>query len=162
MQRRLVIHAVVLGAFFFNAQALLNPSKSYAQESACRLQIAKAGQSISSLGAVVSDVVVGVNESPRNPFPGKESITFRVGSLSATKDAAKKSADLMNSPGIQTRIAKQLIAACPDVAEVRFNMTATDWDSSFFRGEDDSVVKGTCVDPGRGNDWPLWGFYACL
>jgi hypothetical protein len=162
MQRRFALHAFVLGAVFFNAHVLLPPAAFGAQTSGCKLQIAKAGQSVTSLGAVVSDVVLGINESPHNPFPGKESITFRLGSLSATKAAAKKSSDLMNSPAIQAQITKQLFNACTDVVEVRFNMTATDWDSSIFRGEDGSIIKGTCVDPGRGNDWPLWGYYPCL
>ena len=117
---------------------------------------------LAPFGAVVSDVVSGKNESPRNLFPGKETIAFRPGSLNATTTALKKSANLMNGPAIQMRLAKQLFAACPDVVEVRFNMTATDWDSSIFRGEEGSAIKGICGDPSRGNDWPLWGFNPCL
>ena len=162
MQRRLVfpIYATVLATFNFSIG--FPPSSFGAQEPACKVQIARAGQSIDSLGAVVSEVVLGTNESPHNPFSGKESITFRLGSLSATKSAAKRSDDLMNSPAIQMRIAKQIFSACTDMVEVRFNMTATDWDSSIFRGKDGAPIKGTCVDPVREGAWPLWGFYACL
>lgn len=162
MQRRLELYAVVMGTVLSHVHILLFPLASGAQAFGCKWQIASAGQSIFSLGAVVSDVVFGINESPHNPFSGKETITFRLGSLSATKTAVRRSADLMNSPVIQMRIAKQLFAVCPDVVEIRFNMTATDWDASIFRGENDSAIKGTCVDPGRGSDWPLWGFYPCL
>ncbi len=162
MQYRFAFHTVLLGTILSFVHLLLPSSSFGGQTSGCKLQIARAGQSIGSLGAVVSDVVSGINESPHNPFPGKETITFRLGSLSATKTAAKKSADLMNSPAVQMRLAKQLFTACPDIVEVRFNLTATDWDSSIFRGEEGSEIKGTCVDPGLGNDWPLWGFYPCL
>lgn len=155
-------HPVLTGTVLSLWHLLLPPLAISVQPAGCRLQIAQAGQSIASLGAVLSDVVPGVNNSPHNPFPGKETITFRLGSPSATSTALRKSEDLMNSPAIQTRIAKQLFTACPDMVEVRFNMTATDWDSSIFRGEAGSAIQGTCVEPRRGSGWPLWGFVPCL
>ena len=162
MQSGLAFYTSLLGTVFSVVHVFLPPLELGVQSSGCKLQIARAAQAIGSLGAVVSDVVSGKNESPHNPFPGKETIAFRLGSLNATTTALKKSADLMNGPAIQMRLAKQLFVACPDMVEVRFNMTATDWDSSIFRGEEGSAIKGICGDPSCGNDWPLWGFNPCL
>lgn len=156
--------SIPLMAAAFSASLFLyvSPSPVRAQQSQeCRLAIARAGEAISNINAVISDVVTGTNESPNNPFSANGSITFRLGSYSATRLAQKKSEDLMNSPRIQATLAKSIFDSCPDIVEVRFNMTATDWDSSLFRGANGSIIKGTCIDPGSG-EWPLWGYYKCL
>jgi len=139
------------------------PCAAQQTERDCTLTVAQAGQTIQSTGAIISSVRKDREDSPNNPFSAKDLIVFFVGSMSGTEKANQKSADLMNSPGIQGKIASAIFRACHSVVTISFVMTATDWNSSFFRGSSNSAIKGTCIDPDRHRTKePLWGYYPCL
>lgn len=132
------------------------------QDAACAMVMMQSREKIISIGAVVSEIVNGTNDSPSNPFQVNQSVTFRVGSLGASNVATKKSADLMSSPSIQSSIARRVFASCPMIVEINFNLAATDWVVSYFRGQDGRLIPGTCITPGPRTNPLRWGEYECL
>jgi hypothetical protein len=133
-------------------------------ETSCQSSIDSVLSRVKSVGGKVSEVERGNTDSKSNPFPTNQKVVIRLGARDASSSVAKKSADIMNSPVMQTDFAKMVFSSCPSVVELYFNLYATDWVTAYFRGRDGQVILGKCIGPGeRPTDYSLlWGEYFCI
>jgi hypothetical protein len=133
-------------------------------ETSCQSTIDSVLSRVKSVGGNVSEVYRGTTGTKSNPFPANQKVVFRLGARDGSSSVSKKSADIMNSPVMQSAFAKKVFSSCPSVVEIYFNLYATDWVTAYFRGPDDQIIPGKCVGPGeRPTDYALsWGEYFCI
>lgn len=74
-----------------------------------------------------------------------------------------KAQNFMNSAGIQLRLAKAVLGACPAVSKVIFGIARSDYSVDFYRMPSGEIREGIYIDCNPRDRDPattlLWGFY---
>jgi hypothetical protein len=103
-----------------------------------------------------------------NPYPGSQAryfwmITRYNDESPYVRKATFNAENFMNSTGIQLRLAKRLMEACPSTSKVGFGFAGSSYAIYYYRMPSGVIRQGVPIDCGRGNsndDKVLqWGYY---
>jgi|688.fasta_scaffold112303_2 hypothetical protein len=138
------------------------PASSQAKD--CDSTLSGVLQGIVSQGAIIAMINrKDATSYEGNPFPNSEHLIVALagsGQPSTNpKKAAQAAQNILNSPSLNLSWARQIMAACPDIAIVGFGMWQTGWQNMFYRFRDGQVRPKVCtteLDPSR-----TWGVGWC-
>jgi hypothetical protein len=140
----------------------VNPLAVKAQD--CDSILSEVLQRIGSKGAMIARVDRRDARSyDANPFPNSEHLVIALegsGQPSTNpKRAAQAALDILMSPSLNLSWAKQIMAACPDIAIVGVGMWGTGWQNMFYRFKDGQVRPKVCTSEIESSG--LWGIGWC-
>jgi len=164
---RLGSAALVVAAF---ASSLFGVANAQDESPQCSEEVFNVSQEMQQqYGLNVSQPSAGVVDDRVNPFPGSyiryfAMITRYNDENPYVKKTTFNAENFMNSTGIQLRLAKRVMEACPSTSKVAFGFAKSGYWIEYFRMPSGQVRQGVPLDCGRGNedDALQWGyFYSC-
>jgi hypothetical protein len=159
--------ALVVAAF---ASSLLGVANAQDESLQCSEEVFNVSQEMQQqYGLNVSQPVADVVNDRMNPFPGSLVRNFPMITLyndpnPYVKKTTFNAENFMNSTGVQLRLAKRVMEACPSTSKVGFGFAKSGYWIEYFRMPSGQVRQGIPLDCGRGNgdDALQWGyFYSC-
>lgn len=130
----------------------------------CEATISDVLRGISDRGAIIEYIKKeNASSEPGNPFPDSESLTIVLNGSGNGSSDPKKAKQIANNILISEKLnyawAKQTMAACPQIAIVRFGMWRTGWLNSFYRFSDGQVRPRVCTRSTETSE--SWGLGWC-
>lgn len=114
----------------------------------------------------VSPPAVVLSTDEMNPFPQTFVMDFRAKTNFSSPNQYERKATInaenfMSSPGIQLRLAKKVMNACPSTSKVVFGFANSGYALEYFRMPSGQIRQGVPIGCGRGNgDGVLrWGYF---
>ena len=145
-------------------------AKAQTDRSLCTEQVFNVSQEMQKrYGLNIQQPTVSVLEDKTNPFPGSfiryfSMITNYGDERAWVKKATSNAEKFMNSTGIQLRLAKRVMEACPSTSKVSFGFARSGYWTHYFRMPSGQIREGislSCHRDRLNNDLP-WGYYlAC-
>ena len=163
---RLCSAALAVAAF---ASSLFGVANAQDESPQCSEELFNVSQEMQQqYGLNVSQPSTRVVDDRVNPFPGSyiryfAMITQYNNQSPYTKKTTFNAENFMRSTGIQLRLAKRAMEACPSTSKVAFGFSGSGYWIVYFRMPSGQVRQGVPLDCGRGNGNALqWGyFYSC-
>ena len=163
---RLFSAALAVAAF---ASSLVGVAYAQDESPQCSEELFNVSQEMQQqYGLNVSQPAAGVVDDRVNPFPGSyiryfAMITQYSNQSPYVKKTTFNAENFMRSTGIQLRLAKRVMEACPSTSKVAFGFAESGYWIEYFRMPSGQVRQGVPLDCGRGNGNALqWGyFYSC-
>ncbi len=162
MKKSIVLAAVALLFLVPSLQAVALSAEDRPLD--CDATISDVLRGISDRGAIIEYIKKeDASSAPGNPFPGSESLTIGLNGSGNGSSDPKKAKQIANNILISGKLnyawAKQTMAACPQIAIVRFGMWRTGWFNSFYRFSDGQVRPRVCTSSTETSE--SWGLGWC-
>lgn len=147
--------------------SLFGAAKAQQESSQCLEEIFNVGQEMyQQYNLNVSQPEAVLTSDSANPFPGSyERIFPMITQYNSDSQYVRKTTfnaeNFMNSTGIQLRLAKRVMQACPSTSKVSFGFAHSGYWLHYFRMPSGQIREGIQLDCGRdsGGDTLQWGYF---
>ena len=141
--------------------------QAYEENPQCSEQVFSVNQEMHrQYGLDIRQPGVAIESSNTNPFPGSyvrvfTMITNYSDNTPWVRKATSNAENFMNSSGIQLRLAKRLMNACPSTSKVTFGFERSGYWAPYFRWPSGEIRPGIPLNCHRDstNGTLQWGYY---